>query len=56
MSKIQCTSCNDIIESKHRYDCTHCKCKDTFIDGGDVYLRYGFKKEPPIIIEDVPKE
>lgn len=51
MSKIQCTSCDDIIESTSVHDYVTCKCKDTTLDGGNEYLRYGWKKELPIIIE-----
>lgn len=55
MSKIQCTTCDDIIESTHRHHFVNCKCKETFIDGGNEYLRYGWVNEPPIIIE-TPEE
>jgi hypothetical protein len=48
MSKARCKHCGDIIESKHRHDWVCCSCyantEDTtgiFLDGGNVYLRYG---------------
>ena len=55
MSKIQCTSCDDIIESTSVHDYLICKCTEIFLDGGNEYLRYGWTKEPPIIIE-TPKQ
>jgi hypothetical protein len=39
MSKAQCLDCQDIIESKHRHDFVKCKCGNSFLDGGDDYLR-----------------
>jgi hypothetical protein len=39
MSKAQCLDCQDIIESKHRHDFVRCSCGNSFIDGGDDYLR-----------------
>jgi hypothetical protein len=41
MSKGQCTSCGDVVESKHRHDFVRCKCGESFLDGGDEYSRYG---------------
>jgi hypothetical protein len=41
MSKGQCTSCGDVVESKHRHDFVRCKCGKSFLDGGDEYSRYG---------------
>jgi len=40
MSKVKCKLCGDIIESKHIHDFKWCKCKETFIDGGNSgYIR-----------------
>lgn len=39
MSEIQCLSCEDIIESKHRHDFVTCKCGAVSADGGRDYLR-----------------
>jgi hypothetical protein len=41
MSKAMCASCGDIIESKHRHDFIKCKCGQSFLDGGDDYIRGG---------------
>lgn len=41
MSKIQCLECGDVIESLYRHDFRKCDCGACFLDGGDVYLRYG---------------
>ena len=39
MSKAQCLDCQDIIESKYRHDFVRCSCGNSFLDGGDDYLR-----------------
>ena len=42
MGKIQCLECDEILESKHRHDFVMCKCPNqTFVDGGDDYMRIG---------------
>ena len=41
MSRGQCLDCKDIVESKHRHDFQRCKCGQSFIDGGDDYIRGG---------------
>jgi hypothetical protein len=42
MNKIKCLECGTILESKHRHDWVTCGCPNqTFIDGGNDYLRYG---------------
>ena len=41
MSKGQCLDCEDILESKHRHDFVKCKCGNSFLDGGDDYMRGG---------------
>ena len=41
MSKAQCLDCEDIIESKHRHDFVRCGCGNSFLDGGDSYIRAG---------------
>lgn len=42
--KIQCTHCEDVIQSKHRHNLVRCRCGRIFIDGGDAYTRIGFKE------------
>ena len=36
---IQCTVCDDVIESKHRHDFKWCGCGSCAVDGGNDYLR-----------------
>lgn len=36
---IQCTVCDEIIESKHRHDFKWCGCGSCAVDGGTNYLR-----------------
>ena len=38
-NKIQCKKCNDIIESKYRWNYVQCKCGAVAVDGGHDYLR-----------------
>lgn len=45
-NKIECLSCNKILESKHRHDFVNCgkDCtNETFVDGGKDYQRCGGK-------------
>lgn len=37
--KVKCKLCGDIIQSKHRWDMTWCKCEKIAIDGGDHYVK-----------------
>ena len=53
MSKAMCASCGDVIESKHRHDFVSCGCGETFLDGGDEYIRAGGM---PIFIKDNEEE
>lgn len=41
MGKVRCLDCGDIIESTHRHDFVTCSCGESFVDGGDAYLRTG---------------
>lgn len=41
MSKAMCGLCGDVIESKHRHDFVRCGCQESFLDGGDDYIRGG---------------
>jgi tRNA(Ile2) C34 agmatinyltransferase TiaS len=38
-NKIQCSKCDDIIESTNRHDFRWCKCGSIAVDGGKSYLR-----------------
>lgn len=39
MSQVRCRKCADIIESLYHHDFKKCKCGETFIDGGNDYIR-----------------
>jgi len=41
MSRGQCLDCLEILESKHRHDFVKCQCGNSFLDGGDDYVRGG---------------
>ncbi|WP_335510883.1 DUF7695 domain-containing protein [Bacillus sp. JJ722] len=43
---IKCKSCNDIIESTHRYDFKYCKCGKVAVDGGLDYAKRVFPNMP----------
>ena len=38
---IRCPECSEEIYSNSRHDFVSCKCRDSFVDGGFDYLRYG---------------
>ena len=39
----KCLNCGDEIVSSSRHDFQECSCGDVFVDGGEDYLRHGFK-------------
>ena len=42
MNKIRCLNCGTILESKSVHDFQSCGCDNqTFVDGGDEYMRCG---------------
>jgi ribosomal protein L37AE/L43A len=43
-----CPNCGDEIYSRANHDFRYCSCKDTFVDGGFDYLRYGGKVRPTL--------
>ena len=44
MSLVVCKQCAAILNSKHRHDFVMCQCpNETFVDGGNDYLRCGGK-------------
>lgn len=49
--KIKCRECNDVIESTSRHDFKYCTCGNVFVDGGEDYLRFGWKISPPVSLE-----
>ena len=42
-NKLQCMTCMEIIESKHRHDFVTCKCGNFSVDGGLDYLKRSAK-------------
>lgn len=48
-NRVQCSKCNDIIESLHCHDFKYCSCKTVAVDGGKDYLRRVFSGENPYI-------
>jgi ribosomal protein S27E len=38
---VMCPKCKDVIWSRSVHDMRYCGCKNTFVDGGRDYLRYG---------------
>lgn len=38
---VMCPKCKDVIWSRSVHDFRYCGCKNTFVDGGRDYLRYG---------------
>ena len=50
---ITCPICKETIYSRARHDFRHCKCGDTFIDGGFDYARYGSEGVPILSNKDV---
>lgn len=44
VNKAQCLLCQDIIESKSRWDFQMCSCGNLHVDGGLDYVKRGFKK------------
>lgn len=41
VNAIKCKECGDTIYSRARHDWRECSCKNSFVDGGVDYLRYG---------------
>jgi hypothetical protein len=50
-NRIQCTHCNDIIESFYTHHFVQCSCGAVFTDGGKSYLRRGFRDSPNDFID-----
>ena len=42
-NSIKCNLCGDIIVSKHNHDKVTCKCGACSVDGGNSYLKRGYK-------------
>ena len=56
VNKAKCLKCDDVIESKHRYDFVQCKCGAIAVDGGKEYLRrvgeFSSYKDMSVIVEE----
>ena len=57
MSKIQCTNCEDVIESKHRHDFVSCSCRKAsseltaaFSGVVEEYMQEGHKLTPHLAV------
>lgn len=51
MGKVKCLCCGEILESRHCHDFQNCKCENqTFVDGGNDYLRIGGKDLGQIVV------
>ena len=48
-NRVQCSKCNDIIESRHCHDFKSCSCGAVAVDGGKDYLRRVFSGKNPYI-------
>ena len=46
---VMCPNCQEVLFSYSRHDFKECKCGDTFVDGGNDYLRYGGKVRPYLV-------
>jgi hypothetical protein len=46
-NRIKCKKCGDVIESMYRHDFKFCKCGFCSVDGGQDYLRRGWKEGNP---------
>lgn len=42
-NSIKCNHCGDILVSTHVHDYKRCKCGTVSVDGGNEYLRRGYK-------------
>lgn len=57
MSKIQCLRCLEILESLYTHNFVQCACSnETFLDGGNSYMRVGGKDLSLIKVLNIPKE
>ena len=52
-NKIRCRHCGDVLESRHVHDFKFCSCGAVFVDGGQEYLRRGYKNSPEEDIEEM---
>lgn len=43
LNSAQCTSCGDVLVSRHRHDYVVCQCGNVAVDGGLDYMRMSVK-------------
>ncbi len=43
-NQAKCLECGDVPYSAHTYDFKYCKCGNVFVDGGQSYIRHGYRK------------
>lgn len=55
---VECARCKERLFSLYVHDFHYCKCNGTFIDGGTVYVRYGWEPDvgKPKMITRGPKD
>ncbi|SEP99939.1 hypothetical protein SAMN02910369_01009 [Lachnospiraceae bacterium NE2001] len=51
VNRAQCKKCGDILESKKRIQTVKCSCGSIWIEGGNYYLKRGYKESKDDIIE-----
>jgi len=49
-NRLQCSLCNDILESEFTHDFKNCSCGNMYIDGGSSYRRCGAADLSTILI------
>lgn len=49
LNAVICHDCDYFIRSRNRHDMVHCKCGNTYVDGGSLYQRRGGKNCTSII-------
>jgi len=57
MGMVKCLECGKILESKFTHDFQSCGCPNqTFVDGGNEYLRIGGKDLNKVEVVDEPED
>lgn len=51
-NRAKCKKCNEIIESKSRYDFITCKCGEITVSGGSEYFHINLKEKESLMLVD----